>query len=123
MSERKRELLFSVTAADCDWSYYMGPGDGGQKKQRTHSGVMCKHRDSGAQARCHNGRSQAHNKKEAFRKMAETKEFKAWHRIEVAKRTGELRQVEEKVEKAMDPKNIKTEAQNENGTWTEIKDS
>ena len=117
MSERK--LLFSVTAADCDWSYYVGPGDGGQKKQKTHSGVMVTHRASGAQARCHNGRSQAHNKKEAFRKMAETKEFKIWHKTEVARRTGELRKIEEDVEKAMKPQNIKTEFKRADGTWSE----
>lgn len=120
MSERK--LLFSVTAHDCDWSYYVGPGDGGQKKQKTHSGVMVTHRASGAQARCHNGRSQAHNKKEAFRKMAETKEFKIWHRTEVARRTGELKKIEDDVEKSMNAKNLRTEVLDESGKWTKVDD-
>ena len=36
MSEKKKELLFSVTAADCDWSYTKGTGAGGQKKTKLH---------------------------------------------------------------------------------------
>lgn len=115
----KRELLFSVTGNDCNWSYYVGPGNGGQKKNKTHSGVICTHIASGAQERCHDGRSQLQNKQSAFRKMCESDKFKAWHRIEVAKRTGEITKIEALVEKSMNPKNIKTEIQNENGTWSE----
>jgi protein subunit release factor B len=114
-----KELLFSVTASDCDWSYYVGPGNGGQKKNKTHSGVICLHRASGAQARCHDGRSQSQNKQAAFRKMAETKEFKAWHRIEVAKHMGTHRDIEKAVDKAMEQ--VRTEVQDENGRWMEIK--
>jgi peptide chain release factor 2 len=116
-----KQLLFSVTASDCDWSYYVGPGDGGQKKQKTHSGVICTHRASSAQARCHAGRSQWQNKKSAFVKMAETPEFKMWHRMEVARRTGELKKMEDAVEKAMDPKNLKVETLGEKG-WSKLED-
>ncbi|HWY35989.1 MAG TPA: peptide chain release factor-like protein, partial [Nitrosopumilaceae archaeon] len=111
--------LFSITAKDCDWSYYVGPGDGGQKKQKTHSAVMCTHRASGAQGRCHDSRSQGQNKKNAFERMANTKEFKAWHKIEIARRTGETIKIEEEVRKAMNPENIRTEVKDENGKWTQ----
>ena len=46
--ESTRQLLFSVTANDCDWSYTRGTGNGGQKKNKTNSAVHCKHRASGA---------------------------------------------------------------------------
>jgi protein subunit release factor B len=113
-----KQLLFSVTANDCDWSYYVGPGNGGQKKNKTHSGAMCTHKASGATARCHDGRSQLQNKQAAFRKMAETKEFKAWHRIEVAKHMGTYRDIEKSVDAEM--KKIRVEATDENGRWIEI---
>ena len=114
-----KKLLFSVTSKDCDWSYYVGPGNGGQKKNKTHSGVICTHRESGAHARCHEGRSQLQNKQTAFKRMAESDKFKAWHRLEVAKRTGELNIIENQVEKDMAPKNLRVEVKDENDLWIE----
>lgn len=74
--EKKKELLFSVTAADCDWSYTKGTGSGGQKKNKTSSAVHCTHRASRAHGYSEASRSQLDNKREAFVKMCNTKEFK-----------------------------------------------
>mgnify|MGYP003349724956 CR=1 FL=1 len=95
--EKKKELLFSVTKDDCDWSYTKGTGSGGQKKNKTSSAVHCKHRASGAKAYSESSRSQLDNKREAFVKMCETETFKKWHRLETLRRTGMMDQIDRKV--------------------------
>lgn len=118
--EIKREILFSVTEKDCRFDYFKGTGKGGQKRNKTESGVRCTHLDSKAVGVSDDTRSQHKNKTIAFRRMAESKEFKAWHKIEVAKHNGTLIQAEENVKKAMNPKNIRVEIK-ENGKWKKIK--
>jgi len=112
-----KELLFSVTAKDCDWNYYRGSGKGGQKKNKTSNCARCTHRASAAVGKSEKGRSREHNRREAFLYMIETKEFKNWHRIEVAKRLGELEEIEEKINEEM--KKIKIEVKSEDGKWVE----
>lgn len=113
-----KELLFSVTAADCEWSYTRGTGKGGQKKNKTSSAVHCMHRPSGAHGYSEASRSQLDNKREAFRKMAESKEFKNWHRIETARRTGQLLEIEDTVNREMN--RIRVEVKDDKGRWTEV---
>ena len=45
---KNKEILFSVTANDCDWEYLRGTGPGGQKRNKTETKVRCIHRASGA---------------------------------------------------------------------------
>ena len=113
-----KELLFSVTATDCDWSYTRGTGKGGQKKNKTSSAVHCMHRPSGAHGYSEASRSQLDNKREAFRKMAETKEFKNWHRLETAKRTGKLIEIEAAVEQGL--KEAIVEVKDSEGRWVRV---
>lgn len=113
-----KKLLFSITAADCEWSYTRGTGKGGQKKNKTSSAVHCMHRPSGAHGYSEASRSQLDNKREAFRKMAESKEFKTWHRLETARRTGQLLEIEDAVNREMN--RVKLEIKDEQGRWTEI---
>lgn len=49
------------------------------------------------------------NRREAFKKMAETPAFKAWHRLEVAKRLGLEKEVNKIVDKMMEAQNLKVE--------------
>lgn len=118
--ERKRELLFSVTAKDCEWSYTKGTGAGGQKRNKTSSAVHCQHRPSGAHGYSEASRSQHDNKRDAFIKMAETKEFRTWNRMEAMKRMGVLDEIDRKVayEMAM---NTKIEVRID-GIWCEVKE-
>ena len=119
MSDKpKKELLFSVTASDCEFIAQRGRGNGGQKKNKTNSAIICTHKASGAQGYAEDSRSQADNKSLAFRRMAETKEFKAWHKLEIAKRSGELKRIQEEVERQLNPKYIKIETK-QNGLWKE----
>ena len=113
-----KELLFSVTANDCDWSYTRGTGKGGQKKNKTSSAVHCMHRPSGARGYSEATRSQRENKEDAFRKMAETKEFKTWMRIEISRRTGQLMEIEEAVEREM--RKVEVEVKDDQGRWTKV---
>ena len=113
-----KELLFSITANDCEWSYTRGTGKGGQKKNKTSSAVHCMHRPSGAHGYSEASRSQADNKRDAFRKMAESKEFTAWHKLETARRLGTLTTIEENVAREM--RNINVEVKDEKGRWTKV---
>lgn len=115
MSEK--ELLFSVTAADCDWQYMRGTGPGGQKRNKTDTKVRCTHRASGAVGESDLTRSQHQNKSIAFRKMVETEVFRKWHKLEVARRTGQLLDIERELDRQMHERNILTEVK-ENGKWT-----
>jgi len=114
-----KEVLFTVTAADCDWEYMRGTGPGGQKRNKTESKVRCIHRASGATGESDETRSQHSNKSSAFRKMAESKEFKVWHKIEVARRTGQLIDINEKVDKMMRDVNLKVEGKVD-GRWVPV---
>ena len=114
----KKDLLFSVTAADCDWSYTKGTGAGGQKRNKTSSAVHCHHKPSGARGYSEASRSQLDNKREAFRKMAESEEFKNWHRLEVNRRTGVLAEIERRVEQEL--RKVRVEIRKD-GVWTEWK--
>jgi len=113
-----KELLFSITANDCEWSYTRGTGKGGQKKNKTSSAVHCMHRPSGAHGYSEASRSQRDNKEDAFRKMAETKEFKDWMHLEIARRSGQLLEIEDAVNREM--KRVTVEVKDEEGRWTKV---
>ena len=115
-----KELLFSVTAADCDWDYMRGTGPGGQKRNKTESKVRCTHRASGAVGESDETRFQPQNKKKAFLKMAESNTFKAWHKIECARRMGDKLSIDEKVDRAMSDENLKIDIKAD-GKWVPVK--
>lgn len=116
-----RELLFSVTASDCDWQYMRGTGPGGQKRNKTESKVRCVHKASGAIGESDETRDQRKNKERAFEKMCNTERFKSWHKIEVARRMGTLKQIDEEVERQLKPSNLMVEGQKD-GRWVPIED-
>lgn len=111
-----KQLLFSVTAKDCDWSYTRGSGKGGQKRNKTSTAVHCKHRASGAYGYSDDTRSQHKNKATAFTRMAQDSKFETWRRLETARRTGEQAAIGAKVEREM--RQVKVEFK-ENGKWVE----
>lgn len=124
MDKPKRELIFAVTADDCRWDYFRGSGDGGQKKQKTSSACRCTHKESGAVGKSSDGRSQWQNKKAAFRKMTETKEFRMWVKLETSRRLRdsaeeerEKARIERYIKEAMKPENIKTQITEDGKHW------
>lgn len=115
---KEREILFSVTASDCEWSYTRGTGAGGQKRNKTSSAVHCTHRPSGAHGYAEDTRNQAKNREIAFSRMAETHKFKEWHRLEILRRSGQMAQIDRNVEREMSK--IKVEIKDDGGRWIEI---
>lgn len=113
-----KELLFSVTASDCDFTAMRGTGPGGQKRNKTESKVRCVHRASGAMGESDSTRSQHANKREAFRKMAESETFKRWHHIECSRRLGTLYDIDEQ----MKDKYLKVEGKVD-GKWVPIEEA
>lgn len=110
--------IVTVTKDDCEWICQRGSGNGGQKKNKTSSAVICTHKISRAQGYAEDMREQFRNKQIAFKRMAETKEFQAWLRTETLRKMGVLDQIEASVDKAMNPKNIRVEYSIE-GKWKE----
>lgn len=64
---------------------------------------------SGAVGKSTDTRSFQKNRKIAFKRMAESKEFKAWHKLECAKRLGQTIEIEKLLNESMSDKNLKIE--------------
>jgi hypothetical protein len=64
---------------------------------------------SGAVGKATDTRSYAQNRKLAWRRMAESKEFKAWHKLECARRLGQLEEIEKIISEQLLDKNLKIE--------------
>ncbi len=103
-----RELVFSLASADVEWQTFRAGGKGGQYQNKTESGVRCIHHPSGARGEARDGRSQLHNRRHAWERMAKTERFQQWCRAEAARRRG-ARTPEQAVEEAMRPENLKIE--------------
>lgn len=102
-------LLFTVTRRDLDVQFFCTGGPGGQKQNKTASGCRIVHRDSGAVGESRELRSQAQNRKRALERLVESKTFRAWVRVQASAREQGFRDLEAKVDKAMDERNIKVE--------------
>lgn len=111
--------LFSVTQSDFDWQYMRGTGPGGQKRNKTESKVRCVHKESGATGESDETRSQHENKKLAFKKAVNSKEFQNWLKIKSSKNLGLSKIIDEKVEEQMNQKYIRVEYKDENGKWVQ----
>src|SRR5262245_41948109 len=85
-----RELLFSVTLADCEVQTFRAGGNGGQNQNKRDTGVRIVHRASGARGEARDERSQLQNKRLAWRRMADSALFRAW----VARQSHEYKQIE-----------------------------
>jgi protein subunit release factor B len=112
-----KQPLFSVTRADCDWSYTRGTGSGGQKKNKTNSAVHCTHRASSAHGYAEDTRDQHKNRQLAFQRMSETKIFKEWLHLEFMRKSGQMAAAEDEVARQL--KRIKVEIKND-GLWNEV---
>ena len=109
---KKGELIFSITKDDFDFQYFRSGGAGGQNQNKVSSGVRISHYPSGCVSESREHRDQLQNKRAAFRRLTEQLKFKAWFKIEAAKRMmdkGRLRQISKEVDEMMQEKNLKVE--------------
>lgn len=114
MSEvaKLREKLFSVTVKDCVVQTFRSGGAGGQNQNKRDTGVRIIHPESGARGESREHRTQLLNKRAAWRRMADSAEFRAWIRIKSSK----VVPVDALVDRQMAPENILVEVR-ENGRW------
>jgi protein subunit release factor B len=117
MSDRKP--LVSVTADDFELQTFRAGGNGGQGQNKRSTGVRLIHKASGARGEARDQRSFDQNRKNAFIRLTQTETFKNWLKIETARALGQQVDIEERVKRAMNPKNIRTEVKDENGRWVE----
>ena len=102
----KKELLFSVTKKNFEMQTFRSGGSGGQNQNKVNSGVRLIHKDSGARGEARDSRHQLQNKKAAFNRLVNSKQFQSWIRVESANRTGKLAEAEKTVELSMQSEKI-----------------
>jgi protein subunit release factor B len=99
---------FSITLKDCRVDTFRAGGKGGQNQNKVESGVRITHEPSGAVGEARDSRDQLHNKRAAFKRMAESKQFQFWLKQEIFRRQG-LPTVDQIVDEWMKEINLKIE--------------
>ena len=113
-----REHLFTLTKKDFEVQTFRAGGKGGQHQNKVESGVRIIHKASGAVGQSRSDRSQHRNKGLALRHLAASPKFRVWlNWITWEITSGKT--IEQRVEEAIQPKNLKIEVQDENGKWIE----
>lgn len=100
-----KQLIFSIGIDSCEVQTFRAGGKGGQNQNKRDTGVRVIHHPSGARGESREERSQLENKKRAFKRMAESKDFQSWIRL---KALG-LKSVDEIVDEMMQEENILVE--------------
>lgn len=115
MNEKPRELLFTITRKDFKIEAIRGSGHGGQHKNVTNSKCRMTHIASGAVGQSQDERSYHQNERTAFLRLIETPKFKMWHKMEVSRRVGILKDLVKTVAEQM--KHIQVQVKDAQGRW------
>jgi len=115
----KKEKLFSLNKKDFTVQVFRAGGKGGQKQNKTSSGVRIIHKESGARGECRNHRQQSMNKKVAMQRLSNSMDFRIWLNRK-AQEVIEGIKIEDKVKQMMGDENLKLETKNEDGQWVEV---
>lgn len=114
-----RHPLLTVTIRDCRVDTFRSGGKGGQHQNKTESGVRVTHEPSGAVGESRTHRSQLMNKREAFRRMAESPRFQVWVRNKARELMATHLDLEERVEAQLAPQNLRIEVKDDQGRWVQ----
>lgn len=114
-----KEKIISLNKKDFEIQTFRSGGPGGQKQNKTSTGVRIIHRESNSVGESRTHRSQSINKKEAFKHLISSNSFQSWLKLEINRKCGILDKVNEKVDEMMNLDNIKIEIVDENGNWVE----
>lgn len=117
--QKPRIPLFSTTIKDCEIQTFRSGGKGGQNQNKVESGVRIIHHPSAARGESREHRDQLHNKRAAFKRMGETKEFKSWARNVALKMKGQ-KTLEDRIDEQMTPDKILVEVMVE-GQWKQVR--
>lgn len=115
----ERELLFSVTRKDLDIEAFRGSGKGGQNRNKRDTAVRIRHRDSGAVTEAQEHRTFDQNRRAAFLRLTKHPKFRIWL-AETTRIAQGFPSIDERVERAMQPENLKVETRNLQGRWETI---
>ncbi len=116
-----REKLFSITKKDLEIETFRAGGKGGQKQNKTETGVRIRHRASGAVGEARDSRSQARNRKAALERLVRSGKFRTFlshkvHMLALGKTMDEI------IDEQMTPDKIKVEVHNEEGRGEDYDD-
>lgn len=104
-----KEKLFSIAKKDFTIQPFKGSGPGGQHKNKNATACRLIHKESGARAKSQVHKSFRQNRKEAFLKLINTKEFKLWHKRKCAELLTSQAEKEAWVDNMMQEKYLKVE--------------
>jgi len=75
MNTEGKTRILSVTIHDCEVQHFRSGGKGGQNQNKRDTGTRVIHHPSGARGEARDERSQLQNKRLAFVRMVESKQF------------------------------------------------
>lgn len=113
-----REKLITLKKSDFTVQTFRAGGKGGQHQNKKDTGVRIIHGESGAVGESREERSQYQNKRNALKRLSESKEFKFWLNKIIFELTGG-KTIDERVDEMMTPGNIQVEAIGPDGGWIE----
>ena len=96
------EKLMSLDRSHFEWQFFRAGGKGGQKQNKTSSACRCVHPPSGAVGESREERQQIQNRRIAFRRCVESKQFQVWLKLQIC-------DLEGRVDAWMAPQHIKIE--------------
>ena len=115
----QKEHIFSLTKKDFDFQTFKSGGKGGQHQNKTDSGVRIIHKETGLAAESRSEKSQHQNKRIAFRRLINRPEFQLWIKRRAWEVTGG-KSIEQRVDKAINDKNLVVEGKDEQGQWIKL---
>lgn len=115
---RKREELFRIKWEDLTKQYFRAGGKGGQKQNKTSSGVRLIHEPSGARGEARDTASRARNEMLALERLRDDPRLRTWA-MGVLYRIRYGVTIDEAVDEAMRDTNLRVEVRGDDGKWQE----